>query len=447
MRRSWPILILGVALAGALIWGYTQNRQRSQLALRAENSYQQAFHRLEAMVVDLEDGLARTLATGSPALQRQLLTDLRVFSNGAVESIAGLPLLNVPMERMDAFFNRMRDASDEYAFQLDHGQDLTPSQWSNLRELHGQAAILKTEMGTLAPEVAHGNIRWAQTERATHYAVDGAGQTPLTQAVTRLDGKLQPPGEVGAENLPPPLQRPKGHLGPQVSEQTAIARVARFLDLPPQGAPRYERPIDGNFPIYVVSAVKTNNVPVTAGVSQQGGHIIWMIDGRDVSQATLNKEQAVDRARQFLATNGLHGFTERFYDEYGDAGAIALVALVPERDGITYFNEIINVRVARDNGEILGYDATQYWVNHMDRPAQTPRLSAAEAAARISPRLQVANVRLGVMDVFRGREALVYKVRARLDGNEFDVFINALTGEEERIDRVETAGTPGQDAR
>lgn len=440
MQRSWPILILGLALAGSLFWGYTQNRDRARLAIRAENSYQQSFHRLNAMVVSLEDAMARILATTDPGVQRTLLNDIRVFSATAAESISGLPLLNVPLERTDFFMNQLRNLAEEYGYILNHGGNLTPSQWAHLRQMYEQSKIFKTEMGQLSPTVAHGNIRWFQTERATHYSADGTQQTPFMQAVARLDGQLAPAGAEGAEAVTGPLPRPKGDLGPAVGLEQALRKVTQFLDMGTQEPPRLAQKTEGPFPLYIISAVKKNNVPVTVGVSVNGGHVIWMLDGREVKDPVLSQDQAMERARQFVAKNGLTGMKEQFYDAYGDAGAVAVVTLVPERNGLTYFNEAVKVRLARDDGEILGYDATQYWVNRNDRPPEQPRLTPEEAAARVNPQLEVAGVELGVLDIFRGQEALVYRVKAKLDGNEFDVFINAVTGQEERVERVEQPG-------
>lgn len=439
MRRWWPFLVLGLALVGSLAWGYTQNRERARLALRAENSYQQAFHRLEDGVVNIEDRLARLLATTTPALQRDFLQDLRVFSNVTQESLAGLPLINVPLERTHNFLGTLSEAMELYSDQIDTGTALSETQWADLKEMYMQARTLKDEVAALAPEVAHGRIRWFQTERVTQLTADGTGTTAFLSAVSRIDGNLQPPGEEEATRpgAGTPLPRPKGDLGPSIQGAEAIRRAAQFMDLPPAVTPTLGNQIDGNFPIFVVHAVKSNQVPVSIGVTQQGGHVVWMLDGRPIGPATLDRQQVVERGQQFLAENDLPGMKALFYDEYEEAGPLAVVTYVQERDGITYFNERVKVRMARDDGEIVGYDATEYWVNRRDRPALKPALSPEEAAARLNPTLAVKDVSLGVVDVFRGREALVYKVRAELDGSEFDVYINAVTGDEERVERVE----------
>lgn len=437
-RQWWPVALLGVALAGALAWGYTQNRARAQLAIRSENAYQQAFQRLEQSVVNIEESLGTAIVTRSVPLQRRTLSDLRVFSNTAVESMAGLPLLNVKLERTQKFLNDVFEAADIGLLQLDRNQPLTPEQKARLKELHKQARFLTGELTKLSGMLSTGRIRWADTERVTGASADGRGTTPILQGISGIEAGLRPPpGEERATQPEPgPNETPKSDLGPRITQAQAVAIASRFADLPPATRPQITGRAPGAVPLYFVSFTKTSGVPVTISVSEQGGHVFEMLDGRPVGPVKLNRNQVVARARQFLAKNGFPSVLETDYDEYEDAGGIAVVTFVPLEKGVALFPQKLKVRVARDNGEIIGYDGREYWVYRRARNLPQPRVTPAEAAEHLEPGVTVESVQLGVVGVERDREVLAYRLRARLDSTRYDIYVDALTGEEVRVDPV-----------
>ncbi len=439
MRNSWPILLLGLALAGALFWGYTRNAEANRLALRAENEYQQAFHRLDFTVTNVEDTLARSLATTAPRLQQQLFGDLRVYSASAVESLANLPLTNVKMERTQKFLNDTLTVSDELDMQLEKGQKLTSTQWNQLKELHGQAAFLKKELQELGGLVAGGRIRLRDTERVTAAGVDGTAETPVLQGISNVEkGLTPPPGEEGAEaSQAGPHMKPKADLGPKVPVEEAQRIAAKFPDLPPGAGPQLVGRADGNLPVYLFSLTKTNNVPVTIAVTEDGGHVLEMLDGRPQGPPTLQRDQVIAQAREFTTKNGLSNVVDLAYDEYGEEGGVAVVTLAPVENDLVIFHQRIKVRVARDNGEILGYDARDHWVNRKPRQFPSPRLDQAAAVRKLAPHLQPEQALLGVTDTDWDGEQLVWRIKARFDGQKFEVYINAQTGEEIKVLRTE----------
>lgn len=449
MRNSWALLLLTLSLGGALFWGYSRNAEANRLALRAENEYQQAFHRLDYTVTNMEDTLARALATTTPSLQQRLLDDLRVYSASAVENMANLPLTNVKMERTQKFLNDTFLAADEFSNRIAKGQKLADPQWNQLKELHGQSAFLKKELQELGGLVMGGRIRLRDTERITAATATGDGVTPVLQGVAGIEqglarpsaveaGLTAPPGEQGAEAPQPEgKMRPKSDLGPRIDAQRAQQIAARFPDLPPSAGPTLTGRADGSLPVYLFSVTKSNNVPVTIAVTEQGGHVIEMLDGRPQGPPALNREQAIAQAKQFAAKNGLDNVVDLVYDEYGDEGSVAVVTLAPVENGLVIFHQRIKVRVARDNGEILGYDATDHWVNKRPRNLPKPRLSEAEAVKKLAPKLQPGQVLLGVTDTDWDGEQLAYRIEAGFDGHKFEVYINAQTGDEIKVLRTE----------
>jgi len=102
----------------------------------------------------------------------------------------------------------------------------------------------------------------------------------------------------------------------------------------------------------------------------------------------------------------------------------------------------IKVKVALDNGEILGVDARQYLMSHHRRTLPEPAISAAEAEERLRPELSVQRVQLALIPDLAGTgEILTYEFLAHMGEETYLVYINAETGAEEQIlQQVETDG-------
>jgi len=96
----------------------------------------------------------------------------------------------------------------------------------------------------------------------------------------------------------------------------------------------------------------------------------------------------------------------------------------------------MKVKVALDNGEIVGFEGTSFVMNHHDRKLEKPELSEKEALAKVNPQLKIESKRLAVIPLETLQEVLAYEFRGDLNGDTFIVYINAITGEEERILKV-----------
>ena len=113
----------------------------------------------------------------------------------------------------------------------------------------------------------------------------------------------------------------------------------------------------------------------------------------------------------------------------------------PVKDGVAIETELVRVMLAMDKGDLVGFDAKSYWINKHDRDLPAPQISAEEAQQRISPRLQVeAEPVLSLIADRRNQERLVWRILASYDGQQYRIFVDALTGEEVDVQRV--AGDP-----
>ena len=206
----------------------------------------------------------------------------------------------------------------------------------------------------------------------------------------------------------------------------------------------YDGEIKGKFPLYLFNLKREGGErgrgaeAARLAVSVKGGHVAWMLRERMVPARELSLEEAAEKAREFLRKREYPEMVPISIEEFRNAAIISLA----RKSGETIIQpETIKVQVALDNGEILGMEAIPYLTfRDPERKLPSPRLTPAEARKKLHPRLRVEGVKRVVILNDRFQETLCYECDAYLDNERFLIYINALTGEEENIKRVDRRG-------
>jgi germination protein YpeB len=452
----WPYLVLSVALVGATVFGAYQTQQKNRLAIDSENKYMSAFHKLKWTSENIEERTSRLMATNDPRLQESLLADLRVYSAQAVEHMATLPFLTSNTPRVQNFLNTMRERSDVLHDKVNRGGTLSADDWAQLQDLRRQSVFFEGELGNMLGIVGNGMIRWRDTVRVTGPTQSGSATTPITKSVAQLDKALTPPpGEQNAAApQTAPLARPKVDPGAPVDPATAIAAVKKFLDAPLKAEPVItgrSDPADQNheFSLYFIDGAKANGTPLNMGVSIHGGHVIYMIDGRPVTDKRFKPQDLVPKAGDMLRKWGYQ--SAEFISMVENDGTLVM-DFAPMEQGVSIHTDRIKISLAMDNAELVGFDAKNYWINRHDRKLGKPKLTAAEALKRIAPKLKPeGQPDLAVVADRMGNERLTYEVKAALEDQRYLIYVDAKTGEEVDVQRVVGDPAPpsneGQQAR
>lgn len=442
--QVWPYLLLSVALVGALGFGAYQTRLKNQFIRESENKYMSAFHKLKWTSEQIEDRSARLMATNDTQLQEALLADLRVFSAQAVEHMSVLPFTTMNTPRITNFLNSLRNQSDEIHYKLSNGGTLDEKDWTVLKEFRSQAVFFESELGNLLGLVGNNIIRWTPTVRATSPAQSGNAATPITKSMMHMEQELPaPPGEENA--LAPgegPLPPPRMNLGARVDQATAAANIKKFMDMPLQGEPvlthTYDPPANtGGFPLYYFEVTKQNGLKLNFGVSINGGHIIYALDGRLVQDKRLKPQEMIAKARQFLHK---WGYTSVRQISGVDNDGTYIMDFAPIENGVALETELIKVSIAMDNGELTGFDAKNYWINHRERQFQQPKLSPAEARKQLAPGVEAGQPALSLVADRQGKERLTWAFQGQVDDQRYLIYIDATDGREVNVLRV--AGDP-----
>ena len=87
-----------------------------------------------------------------------------------------------------------------------------------------------------------------------------------------------------------------------------------------------------------------------------------------------------------------------------------------------------------DSGEIMLLETSGYLSNHTDRAFESPAVTIEKAAEKVNKKLKIRKTELTLIPTDAGGEVRCYEFLCETeDGQEILIYINAVTGEEERI--------------
>lgn len=440
-----------LVLAG---WASWERSHRLAYVSTIEANSQQEFYNLLSRTEETEVALAKGLVANSTGQQIFYLTDVWNKSSDAQNSLSQLPVPDLNLSATRKFLAQLGDYSLSLARKVTEGSPLTDSDRANLSRFQAELGEFCSRLHSLETELHGRNFRWV--------SLIGAGTTP--QAAVSTAGTVQAAADTfnpfsGIGNLDNQLQQlpsltydgpfsdhllrlaPKGLTGPRINQPEARAKAISFAGAtgPSNVKVTTTRRNSGPIPAYSFLLKTPNGVGETSvDISEVGGHVLEMLTNRTLGAPQLDAAEALKRAETMVKQAGYHNMTPTYSLREQNGQTITFAG---QKDGVIIYPDMIKVKVALDNGEIVGWNATSYLANHHERTLPKPRLNEAQARAKVNPSLTVERSRLTLIPTAGGNEELAWEFSTTTHEDRFLIYINALTGAEEQILKVvEQAG-------
>lgn len=440
--NRWTTVVVIALFAALLGWATRERIARTAYANALEADYQLEFYNLVSRVEEAETALAKAMVSASPRQQVFYFAQVWNQASDAQDSLSQLPLENLNLSATRKFLAQLGDYSLSLARKIAGGGSLTPDDRHNLARLQESLADFSQRLHALTLE----DLRW------TRLAGSPGGTRRVTTGRTRVS-PAAPPRIAELAHFERAIQQmpvltydgpfsdhllrvaPKGLTGPAVSQSDAQAKAVSFAQR--AGArnptPTEARKISAPFPGYSFTLSSPEGNRLYVDVTKKGGHVVQMLFDRPVGTARLGAEEAVAKAAEFLRQQGFRDMVPTYSLREGNTCTVSAVA---QENGVLIYPDQIKVKIALDNGEVLGWDATAYYTNHRKRTIPRPLLAEASARTRVNENLTVGRGRLCLIPSSGGRERLAWEFDGRIRGDRFLVYINALTGAEEQILKV-----------
>ena len=308
---------------------------------------------------------------------------------------------------------------------------------NNLEELYNYSKDLKSTLNQLLNDMGNNSISWKELTKDANTAFAQQVDNLSATSFSNLDenfGEYEGLIYDGAYSEHIENAEKKGLVGDEISEEEAKKIVKKFVSEDRIEEINSNGLIEnGNIVVYEF-AIKIkdgdDNNPLNIAISKIGGHIVLMNYNRQVVEEKISQEEANKIGKDFLSARGIENMKSTYYLKQG--GAVT-VNYAYEQGGVVIYPDLIKVKIALDNGEILGMETTGYLNNHEVRNIPQVKISEQEARKKLNKNLEITSSGLAIIPTEWRTEIFCYEFKGKVNDTDFLVYINAETGAEENI--------------
>lgn len=429
------ILVLLTVFIAIILGLVVYMRNRENVYARAtENNYNQAFYELVGYVQNVENYLAKSMISTTPEHGAETLTHVWREANLAQAYLAQLPLNNNELSNTSKFLNQVSDYSYSLSRKNIYNEALTREELDNLKTLHDYSVELENTLNQLSNEMFEGKLTWSEltkeeninlAQQVSNISQDSFGS--VEENFHEYAGLIYD----GAFSEHITSIEKKGLTGDDIDEEKAKQIASNFVgndkiqEITSNGFSE-----NANIPAYDFYIKTKDNRDIVISISKKGGHVIFMNSNRNVETEVITMDVANEKGKEFL---NMHGFADMKETYYLKEGGIVTINYAYYQNDVTVYPDLIKLKVALDNGEILGIETTGYLNSHAERVLNAPKISKEKAKENLNEKLEIKSEGLAIIPTEWKTELLCWEFKGKVDNTDFLVYINAETGREEDI--------------
>jgi spore germination protein len=438
MLRWIAIAVLTVTIIGVAFWGYQEHQEKNAVLLQAENTYQRSFHDLTYYVDLLHDKIGTVLAMNSPRSLSPQLAEIWRITSDAHSEVGQLPLALLPFNKTEEFLSNIGDFSYRTAVRGLEKDPLTDEETERLQNLYQQSGEIKRELRNVQHLVLENNLRWMDVQLAL-VNNDTKADNTIIDGFKTVEKNVESYSESGFNTqLNGVVKHNEEEIkleGSNIDESKVHSIANDIFNL--DGTDLKVTSSGEGADIKVYSASYENDKEHGYfDITEKGGYLISMLISRDMKEPTIGLYDGSQKALAFLKKLGYENLEVYNSTQYNDVGVYNFAYT---QDDVLIYPDAIQVKVALDNGEVIGMSARQYLVNHQDRTISDPEITVDEARKEVNPKVEIQEDRLAIIDNDLGEEVLCYEFIGTLGEDTYRIYINATDGFEERVEKLDQA--------
>lgn len=440
MRKKLLIGMIIILFTICIATGYYALKLKERYKILNNNNYTEAFSNLVNYVNNVESYLAKAMIAKSNTHAAETLTQIWRDSNLAMVYLSEIPLQNDGLSQTARFLNQVSDYSYSLSRKNIDGKGLSEEDFENLKILHGYSEDLEIALNQLSEELYKGDVKWDDIGFDTlelAQAVDNVNVfSNIDENLNEYEGLIYD----GAYSDHVNKKEKVGLTGSDLSEDDLKRKVKEFV------GEEYVENISLNsfienaeIPAYDFSVkLKNREEILSVMISKKGGHIVESSLDREVKEEKISEAEANDIGKQYLSDKGFAKMKETYFIKQGN---VVTINYAYNDNGIVVYPDLIKVRIALDNGEILGIETSGYLNSHKDRVYKKPAISLEDAKEKLNEKLDIKAENMAIIPTEWKTELFCYEFKGSVEGKDFLVYINAETGKEEDI--LVILDTPG----
>ncbi|PPA71279.1 germination protein YpeB [Jeotgalibacillus proteolyticus] len=440
MKRTLLFSILFIGLFSAVSWGAYQQQEKQTLRNHMENQYQQAFHEMNYQMDLLHDQIGGTLAMNAGKNLTPALTEVWRLTSLIHADIGQLPLGLLPFNEMEDFLTKVGNFSYQAAVRDLEASPLNEEEYKKLETLYSQSEDLQKELRNIQSKVLADNLEWIEIENLLATG-DEVKNNAVIDGFKGVDSSVK---GYALETFEPTEQesvqerrKTLSHLtGEDLTEEQAMQKAKEFAQVDEDVQMDISKSLDGSdYPFYSVSWETAEGNAVNMDLTVKGGYPLYFLTDREITQEKVSLYDAGEKAAQFLKEQGYNDVVLESSRQEDGIAMLTFIRLLKPQD-IYVNSDAIHMKVALDNGDIIGFLGMDYLQNGEEREVGEVTISEEEAIKLLHSNFTVQESRLAIISNELGDEVLCREFIGTLGDDTFRIFINGQTGQEEKVEKL-----------
>ena len=430
MRKNkiWTIITI-LALIIAIMLGYLFINQKNAYAITKENEYNMAFYEVVEYVQNVKTYLAKAMISKSAEHGAEMLTHVWREANLAQAYLGMLPIESQELENTEKYLNQVSEFSYSFSRKNIEGESLTEDDINKIKELYNYSNDLSNTLNEMADELNNGILTWKDLMRNT----EGSEISEVSTFDVVEENFHEYTGLIydGAFSEHITDVEKKGLTGDEINEETAKQKAEEFIGKDKISNTQNNGFVEnGDIPVYRFEITTNANQKIGISISKKGGHVVYLNSNRDVVEQKIDEQEAISKGKEYLTSKGFSNMQETYYMKQD---GFVIVNYAYRQDNVIIYADLMKVKIALDNGEIIGLETTGYLNNHYVRQIPTPKISIESARNNLSAKSQITSQGLAIIPTEWKTEKFCYEFKGKIENVDFIAYINAKTGEEEDI--------------
>lgn len=428
-KNKFWIATTAIAIIIAVILGYNLFNQKKSYAITKENDNNMAFYQVVGYVQNVKTYLAKSMVSKSAEHGAEILTHVWREANLALSYLGMLPIESQELENTEKFLNQVSEYSYALSRKNIDGSGLTDEDINKIKELYNYSNDLSNTLNEMADELNNGTLKWSDLINNT----EGSDIAEVSTFDVIEENFHEYTGLIydGAFSEHITSSDKKGLTGDEIDEENAKKKAEDFIGKDKIKETKSNGYVEnGSIPVYRFEVITHDNKTIGISISKKGGHVVFLNYNRDVNEEKITEQDAVQKGKEYLAEKGFKDMQETYYMK--DNGFITVNYAYKQNDVVIYA-DLIKVKIALDNGEVIGLETTGYLNCHYDRNIPKNKISIEDARKHLSDKIQVTSEGLAMIPTEWKTEKFCYEFKGKIEDVDFIAYINAESGEEEDI--------------
>lgn len=408
--------------------------------LQAE--YSKNMYELIDSVRSIRVNLSKAPIVGSKEQNVIVFDEIFRHASVANDKLHSLPVNQSTIQDTSKFLSQVGDFCYTLGKTTLEGKQLNESDYKTINDLKNRSYSLEDSLNKISEDINDGEIKWGEIRKKVTGVL---AKEDTSNLKTKFEGIQKQIVQYPSLIYDGPFSDNNMKIKPRINSQKVISQnqakdiIKKVVGENNIGSINLnERVSNSKIPAYsfdvLLKGKENEKRKIVCDISKHGGRVLYLIDNKTINDKKINRKEAIKKGNEYLERLGYKDMVPTYAMHYGNA---AVISYVHRTNNVNIYPEQIKLKVALDNGNIIGVESEKYLTSYVDkRNISKPSITLEDARSKVGKKLNIKSEKLAIIPTVNNKEVLCYEFLGNYNGEKFIVYINADTGAEQRIIQI-----------